>query len=81
MKKAVGPVTKAIEPETMPQVIMMRAIQSRAPTLSRTRLLGTSNSTVADEEQAGADAVDRGVISPRSLFMVSAAKPMFTRST
>ena len=29
----------------MPQVTMMRAIQSRAPTFSMARLLGTSQST------------------------------------
>jgi hypothetical protein len=28
-----GPITKAISPETMPQVIMMRAIHLRAPNL------------------------------------------------
>jgi len=35
----------AVAPEMMPQVIMMRAIQSRAPSFSRRMLLGTSNST------------------------------------
>ena len=33
---------KIMHNEMMPQVIMMRAIQMRAPTLSRMRLLGTS---------------------------------------
>ena len=32
-------------PEMMPQLIMIRAIHSRAPTFSRMMLLGTSNST------------------------------------
>ena len=41
-RKLFGPTTKAVAPETSPQVIMMRAIHSRAPTLSRTTLLGTS---------------------------------------
>ena len=43
-RKLMGPVATAIRPEMMPQVIMMRAIQSLAPTFSRTMLLGTSNS-------------------------------------
>ena len=42
IRKLVGPVTSAMAPEMMPQVIMMRAIQRRAPTRSRIRLLGTS---------------------------------------
>jgi hypothetical protein len=41
--KLVEPVTKAVAPENNPQVIMMRAIQMRAPTFSSTRLLGISN--------------------------------------
>ena len=40
--KLVAPVTKAVAPAKMPQVIMMRAIHSRAPTFSRMMLLGTS---------------------------------------
>ena len=35
--------TKAKPQETMPQLIMIRAIQRRAPTRSMIRLLGTSN--------------------------------------
>ncbi len=42
-RKLVGPVTKAVRPEMIPQVIMIRAIQIRAPTFSRIRLLGISN--------------------------------------
>ena len=37
-----GPITKANSTEMMPQVIMTRAIQRRAPKRSRIRLLGTS---------------------------------------
>ena len=37
------PVTKAVAPEITPQVIRIRAIQRRAPTFARIRLLGTSN--------------------------------------
>ena len=43
--KLYGPVAKAVAPEMIPQVIMMRAIQIRAPSFSRMMLLGTSNST------------------------------------
>jgi hypothetical protein len=43
-RKLAGPVVVAIKPEMMPHVIMMRAIQRRAPTFSRIMLLGTSNS-------------------------------------
>jgi hypothetical protein len=35
--------TKALSAEMMPQVSRMRAIQRRAPTLARMRLLGISN--------------------------------------
>jgi hypothetical protein len=35
VKKLTGPLTNANEPDTMPQVIMIRAIQRRAPTRSR----------------------------------------------
>ena len=42
-QKAGGPVTSAVRPEMMPQVIMIRAIQIRAPIFSRIRLLGISN--------------------------------------
>ena len=38
-----GPVQKAVAPERIPHVTMMRAIQMRAPIFSRIRLLGTSN--------------------------------------
>jgi len=41
--KLQGPVHKAVAPERIPQVIMMRAIQMRAPTFSMIMLLGTSN--------------------------------------
>ena len=34
---------KAVAPETKPQLIMMRAIQTRAPSFCIIRLLGTSN--------------------------------------
>ena len=43
MKKLIGPCTKAKQPEMIPQLIMMRAIQRRAPTRSRIRLEGTSS--------------------------------------
>jgi hypothetical protein len=40
--KLVSPTTKACAPDMMPQVNMIRAIQSRAPNLLSARLLGTS---------------------------------------
>ena len=40
--KRLAPRTKTMQVEMMPQVIMMRAIQSRGPTFSMMRLLGTS---------------------------------------
>ena len=43
MAKLVEPVTVAVRPARMPQVIMMRAIHSLAPTFSMITLLGTSN--------------------------------------
>jgi len=43
VKKLTGPLMNANPPETKPQVTIMRAIQRRAPTRLRIRLLGTSN--------------------------------------
>jgi hypothetical protein len=43
VRKLAGPLANTIAPETIPQLIMMRAIQIRAPVFSRTTLLGTSN--------------------------------------
>ena len=40
--KLLEPTTNAVRPAKMPQVIMIRAIQMRAPIFSRTTLLGTS---------------------------------------
>ena len=42
VKKLTGPLMNANPPETRPQVTIMRAIQRRAPTRSRIKLLGTS---------------------------------------
>ncbi len=42
MPKLVDPVTRAVNPARMPHVIIMRAIQIRAPTFSMITLLGTS---------------------------------------
>jgi hypothetical protein len=36
-------VTRAVKPAMIPQLIMIRAIHSLAPTFSRITLLGTSN--------------------------------------
>jgi len=43
VRKLHGPVHSAVAPESSPQVTMMRAIHSRAPTFSMMMLLGTSN--------------------------------------
>jgi len=64
----------------MPQVTMMRAIQIRAPTFSRIRLLGISNRKITEEENSGAPAIDCRALKPKSLFMVSAAMEMLLRS-
>ena len=37
-----APLTNIVQAATMPQLIMMRASQTRAPTRCRIRLLGTS---------------------------------------
>ena len=50
------PATKPMAVATRPQLIMMRAIQMRAPNLASARLLGTSKQDVAREEDAGAEA-------------------------
>ena len=50
-------VTSIVPIETTPQPIRIRAIQRRAPTRSRSRLLGISNRQYAEEEQAGAEAI------------------------
>jgi hypothetical protein len=43
VKKLTGPLINAKPPETRPQVTIIRAIQRRAPTRSRIKLLGTSS--------------------------------------
>jgi len=66
--------------EIRPQVIMIRAIQTRAPTFSIARLLGTSNKKYATKKMPPPrpNTVED---SPTSLFICSAANPAFTRST
>ena len=46
-------VTSAVPIDTTPQPIRMRAIQRRAPTRSRIRLLGNLEQAVGEEEQPG----------------------------
>jgi hypothetical protein len=65
---------------TMPQVIMILAIQRRAPTFWSARLLGTSTRKYEMKKSDAAKPNIAGV-SPRSLFIWSAAKPTFTRSS
>ncbi len=78
-KKLVSPPMNAMAPEHTPQVNMIRAIHLLAPTRSRNKLDGTSKKKYARKKMPApkpkAEA-DR----PRSLFMVSAAKPTLTRS-
>ena len=45
MENVTAPVTNAEPRPTSPQLIMMRAIQRRAPNRSSARLLGTSKMT------------------------------------
>ena len=58
---------------------MTRAIQIRAPTLFEDDVGRHLEKEVAEEEDAGAEAEYRGG-ETESLFIVSEAKPMFTRS-
>src|SRR6185295_1911564 len=69
----------AMPPEIRPQVNMMRAIHLRAPTRSRNRFDGTSKRKYARKKMP-APKPKAESDSPRSLFMVSAAKLTFTRS-
>ncbi len=62
-----------------PQVIITRAIHRRAPTLSRTMFDGTSNKKYP-KKKIPAPKPKTADVRPRSLFIVSAAKPIFTRS-
>ena len=71
--------TKAVAPDTRPQVSMMRAIHLRAPNRSSARLLGTSKKKYAMKKMP--DPKPKIVwVKFRSLFMVKAAKPTLTRS-
>ena len=65
---------------TNPQVIMMRAIQRLAPNFCSARLLGTSTRKYETKNRLAAKPNIAGV-SPRSLFICSAAKPTLTRSS
>src|SRR6478672_8178027 len=78
-KKLTSPVANAMPPEHKPQVNMIRAIHLRAPTRSRNRFDGTSKRKYARKKMP-APKPKAESDSPRSLFMVSAAKLTFTRS-
>ena len=56
-RNEVGPPISANAAETTPHVIMMRAIQVRAPNRCRARLLGTSREEIAEKENAGAETI------------------------
>ena len=66
--------TKAIAPEHRPQVTITRAIQIRAPTLSRTMFEGTSNRKYPQKKMPAPKPNTAGE-KPRSLFIVNEAKP------
>ncbi|MCY1462226.1 hypothetical protein D9M71_799750 [compost metagenome] len=70
---------KAVAKPTMPQVIIIRAIQRRAPNFSIATLLGISNRTYATKNSV-APKPNMLAVRPMSSFMVRAAKPTFTRS-
>jgi hypothetical protein len=59
-------VQNAVAPDSKPQITMMRAIQSRAPTLSKMRLLGTSNKKYPQKKAPAAKTI-RGGIEPQLL--------------
>ncbi len=65
--------------EMIPHVTMIRAIQTRAPKRFSAKLLGTSKRKYARKKMP-APYPNAVADSPRSSFMVSAAKPTFTRS-
>jgi hypothetical protein len=72
IRKLNGPWTAAIPMATTPQVTMMRAIQTRAPTLWRIRLLGTSKRKYPMKKMP-APRPNALAERPMSAFMVSAA--------
>jgi PAS domain S-box-containing protein len=65
--------------ETIPQVIMMRAIQTRAPTLSKKMLEGTSNRKYPTKNRP-APSPKAASLKPSAWFICSVAKPTLTRS-
>ncbi|MCY1181948.1 hypothetical protein D9M73_224830 [compost metagenome] len=79
MLKLIGPVANAVAMEMSPQVIMIRAIQTRAPKRCIRRLLGISNMKYPKKNKPAAQP-NIVAVSPRSWFMLMAAKPMLVRS-
>ncbi len=70
---------KAVTITTIPQLTRIRAIQMRAPTFWRIRLLGSSKRRYPIKkipERKPKTSLE----SPSALFISSAAKPKFTRS-
>jgi hypothetical protein len=66
--------------EINPHVIMMRAIQTRAPYLTSIRLLGISHAAYARKKMPAPKPYAVSDI-PRSAFICSFAKPTLTRSS
>jgi hypothetical protein len=63
----------------MPQVISIRAIHRRAPTLARRRLLGISNRKYPTKK-IPLPRPNIAAEKPNALFIVNAAKPTLTLS-
>ena len=74
-----GACTSAMPQATSPQVTMMRAIHSRAPTRRKMRLLGTSHSTYP-AKNTPAPRPNTLLEKPSSWLSEGAAKETLTRS-
>ena len=66
--------------EISPQVIMMRAIHSRAPKRTSRKLLGISQTAYAMKKMPAPNP-NAVSLMPRSEFICSLAKPTLTRSS
>ena len=72
-------VANAVTITTIPQLMRIRAIQIRAPTRWRIRLLGNSKSRYPIKKIPDRNP-NTSLERPSALFISSAAKPKFTRS-
>ena len=69
-----------IATEMVPQLIMIRAIQRRAPTRCKIRLLGTSHRQYPRKNTPEPNP-NAAELNPSLEFICSAANPTFTRSS